>query len=98
MEGSIEKGPGPLLDGRQEAPGRRAGARGAEAQPSSRRVTGGPPAAAGGAGRQLWVSGPLGLTLCPAFCGFPFPMVSMTNCKPLFSLKINTLMGLGEAL
>lgn len=49
-------------------------------------------------GGQLWVSRLLGLTLCPAFCGFPLPMVSMTNCKPLFSLKINMLMGLGEAL
>lgn len=38
------------------------------------------------------------LTPCPAFCGFPLPMVSVTNCKPLFSLKINMLMGLGEAL
>lgn len=42
--------------------------------------------------------GRLCLTLCPAFCGFLFLMVSMTNCKPLFSLKINMLMGLGEAL
>lgn len=38
------------------------------------------------------------LTPYPAFCGFPLPMVSGTNCKPLFSLKINMLMGLGEAL
>lgn len=49
-------------------------------------------------GERLWFSRLLGLTLCPAFCGFPFPIVSMTNCKPLFSLKINMLMGLGEAL